>query len=848
MLQGYGETPVPKDNDAGSRGGTYPEPPANKISTIEINDFSRAVMSQVVERPRGGVALQMNEGAWEDEFQAVWRPNNTYHPALSVDSENHYAIAWAEDRNGTGCDINIRRLDERTRKASDDIKVATCPGRAYYQTLGMATDSSDCILLAYVTERNGTGRGIYFQRLGPAGDRIGAETKIPGTDDATISMYSAFPIAVNCEDRFIIAWNNNNTTSDIVAAILDGDGNALVTDITICAGAGYQDHMSVAAASDGRFVVAWIDGRSLFYAVHARMLESDGTLIGDDFAVSDPDSNSFRPVVAARPKNNILIAWSDASGHPSSGIVAQRFDTNGSRLGDRIPLSNTTGDIMIAVNSSSFFLLVRADYWDSGSDFYAQWFDPGGHKLGNETRLTTNGSRGEDLRIVVDSKDDVLVAWEQGIWGTIYARQIQQPYLSSGYLEVDIISPAFLWSWLNLTKIISLPGLSNNSLQFLFSIDDGLTWLPVPDNGSLADAGPTEKLRLRVYFSTTDEMTSPVLYNMTLRYISNRPPEVSLPPDISTWKNETLEISANASDPDGDDLGYAWAQTSGPKLDLNQAQEETLSVTPMQSGLYGLQVIVNDGYNTSLPAHINLTVMNRPPIAVLKANATSAQACTPILFDASESSDADDLITSYSYNFGDGNSSGWVTNRSIGHVFAIPGKYRANLSVMDIEGAVANSVDLNISVCAPDLVINRSDITISPARPEEGNKVLITVNIHNHGDWQVGEFPVVFSIDGKALAEDITVTGLAGGANITVNKTWTARSGDHVLIVSLDPNHTLTEFNLSNNRASAGFSVSKAPSTEFSQEYICGATILIAVVSMLIILLWKRRRPAVAAA
>ena len=75
---------------------------------------------------------------------------------------------------------------------------------------------------------------------------------------------------------------------------------------------------------------------------------------------------------------------------------------------------------------------------------------------------------------------------------------------------------------------------------------------------------------------------------------------------------------------------------------------------------------------------------NQPPTAVAEANPTSGTAPLDVNFTGSNSSDPDGTIQSYSWDFGDGNSS---TLADPSHTYSSAGTYTAVLTVTDDQGA-----------------------------------------------------------------------------------------------------------------------------------------------------------------
>lgn len=81
---------------------------------------------------------------------------------------------------------------------------------------------------------------------------------------------------------------------------------------------------------------------------------------------------------------------------------------------------------------------------------------------------------------------------------------------------------------------------------------------------------------------------------------------------------------------------------------------------------------------------VRIIVLNAPPVAAFSANPPEGSAPHSVSFDATTSTDPDDSIVSYSWDFGD---TGTGTGITTSHTYAAPGNYTATLTVTDSFGA-----------------------------------------------------------------------------------------------------------------------------------------------------------------
>lgn len=99
---------------------------------------------------------------------------------------------------------------------------------------------------------------------------------------------------------------------------------------------------------------------------------------------------------------------------------------------------------------------------------------------------------------------------------------------------------------------------------------------------------------------------------------------------------------------------------------------------------------------------------NEAPRAALTARPAGTDAKVNVSFDASFSTDADDAIDSYWFDFGDGASTGWIPSPTTTHVYATNGVYTASVRVKDVRGLESEKPGL-------------AQVTIGPRQVEGSN-------------------------------------------------------------------------------------------------------------------------------
>ncbi|MEM9935524.1 MAG: PKD domain-containing protein, partial [Bacteroidota bacterium] len=177
-----------------------------------------------------------------------------------------------------------------------------------------------------------------------------------------------------------------------------------------------------------------------------------------------------------------------------------------------------------------------------------------------------------------------------------------------------------------------------------------------------------------------------------------------------------LEVSfsgAASEDTDGGIVLYEWTfgdGMTGEGISTTHTYEAEGQFTAL------LTVTDNNNCKTTTSATINVGSDNQCPLAVVLADKKSGVRPLSVDFDGSNSTDLDGTLTSYSWNFGDGNMG---TGPTISHTFTEAGTFIVTLEVTD---------DGNCSVTDTSIITVKEPL-ISPqiscaADPTNGNSPL----------------------------------------------------------------------------------------------------------------------------
>jgi len=250
----------------------------------------------------------------------------------------------------------------------------------------------------------------------------------------------------------------------------------------------------------------------------------------------------------------------------------------------------------------------------------------------------------------------------------------------------------------------------NDDLYLFYDKDDNKIYYRVCANSVWGSENilKTDATVLQGAFIASDEVNSNIAlawsegalspYNIKIEFISlagpgNQPPIVNASASPITGEAPlTVQFTATAEDLDGVIASYSWdfgdGQTSieqNPLYIYDSADTYTATLT-----------VTDDGGATDSDS-ITITVAevpNQPPVASISATPTSGEAPLEIQFTGS-GLDSDGTITSYNWDFGDGQAS---TEQNPLYTYNNSNTYIATLTVTDDDGATdTDSITITVN-------------------------------------------------------------------------------------------------------------------------------------------------------
>jgi len=254
-------------------------------------------------------------------------------PAVAVSKSGNFIIAWRDYRNGNW-DIYAQRYDRNGEPLGVNFKVNDDVEDNRQEFPAIAIDDNGNFIIAWEDYRNGVS-DIYAQRYYHNGEAAGPNFKV--NDDPGDNPQRVPALACDDEGNFIIVWRDfRNDEGDIFAQWFDPMGRKIGTNFRVNDDSGKREQTSPDVATNGRgnFVIVWQDHRSGDSNIYAQLYNPNRSPLGTNFRVNDDPGNAWQwfPSVAMDSDGSFVIVWQDyRNGDPD--IYAQRYDPEGTPYG-----------------------------------------------------------------------------------------------------------------------------------------------------------------------------------------------------------------------------------------------------------------------------------------------------------------------------------------------------------------------------------------------------------------------------------------------------------------------------------------------------------------------------------
>ena len=349
-------------------------------------------------------------------------------PSIAMNASGEFLVVWEYSFPTTrygDLDVYGQRFGPTGQKVGGEFRVNTTTANAQYRPQAGIADDGTCAVAwtSYQDPKSGkvaASDGIYAQRFGPLGAKLGGEFRV---NDYLPDTQNVPSLAMDGAGNFLIAWQSygqDGSEWGVYAKRYSASGAAQGGEMRVnVATAGHQFRPAAARLPGGGFAVAWqhnlLDGNG--NDIHLR--RHDGTAWSDVRVVNSVTAGSQNhPSLAADTSGNVLVAWHRAEGGPITEVFGQKFDPSGQPAGEEFQLNGYSNDAQawasVAAQPGGRFVAAWSSMGQDGDNdgVFARLFAPADPTEPAAPQPDTNpGSEPSDLDPVTD-----ILSLEQGIF------------------------------------------------------------------------------------------------------------------------------------------------------------------------------------------------------------------------------------------------------------------------------------------------------------------------------------------------------------------------------------------------------------------------------------------------
>lgn len=210
----------------------------------------------------------------------------------------------------------------------------------------------------------------------------------------------------------------------------------------------------------------------------------------------------------------------------------------------------------------------------------------------------------------------------------------------------------------------------------------------------------------------------------------------------------------------------------------------------LEGEIYYFAVTAYDNYGneSDYSNEVSYSPFNSPPKVSFSPDPISGEAPLDVIFDARGCSDPDGNVTSYRWDFGDGETS---TDLVANHTYTSPKSYTVSLTITDDLGAT-DTATATIAVSNPEVVdpISMHLSSLQGRSISKGKqgwwKAITTVTISDEDGNPVSDATVSGEWSGAGSGR---VSGITGSGGIVEFRTDKVRDGNSIIFTVVDVTH-----------------------------------------------------------
>lgn len=346
-------------------------------------------------------------------------------PAIASLNNGEFVISWTSaQQNGSGNDIFARRFSSN----SFPIMPLGEPFLVNNYTLGNQQESAitalsngNFVICWTSAGQDGWGRGIFAQIFAANGTKLNSEFQV--NTNTSYDQYNADIVSLP-NDNFLITWTSTGKygIGEIVCGqLFNANGTRLGEEFQVNTYTQFeQSTPSIASLNDGGFVITWqsYNQDSSGYGVYAQRFSNSAIKISGEFQVNTYTlSIQAAPAITGLPNGEFVIVWEGEGPEDNSGIYAQRFSTNGTKLDNQFLVNDYTAGLQnmadIATVGRGEFVITWSGVGADDTGVYAKRFSANALPIGTQFRVNNFIPNNQGSSVIASlGRNEFVIAWK----------------------------------------------------------------------------------------------------------------------------------------------------------------------------------------------------------------------------------------------------------------------------------------------------------------------------------------------------------------------------------------------------------------------------------------------------
>ncbi|MCP5224097.1 MAG: cadherin-like domain-containing protein [Thauera sp.] len=363
---------------------------------------------------------------FEEEVVNTWTPNGQSQPAMARLADGGYVTVWtSQGQDGWGYGVYGQRYDAQGVAVGNQFQVNDYT--PYDQVEPAIASLSGGGFVVVWTDRgsaDGSGYGVFGQRYDADGLQVGEAFLV----NASTSSNQYQPTVASLGGGFVVAWRSDGYQDgryyDVFLQRFDANGQPLGAETRANTSSGlennYQYEPAITVLADGSFVVTWrsdgnSDGDGGYAGVFGQRFAADGSALGAEFQINTyTPYYQYEPSIAALADGGFVVAWTSyyQDGGSTTGVFAQRYDADGTPVGDEFRVNTTTNaneeQPSVAGLDNGGYVIA----WAAGGEIWLQQYDAAGLPVDGQTRVDVKDANWAQTPVVLAlANGNFVVSW-----------------------------------------------------------------------------------------------------------------------------------------------------------------------------------------------------------------------------------------------------------------------------------------------------------------------------------------------------------------------------------------------------------------------------------------------------